>query len=108
MFDAEIAAVLLNRYALAGEAAADLLREGNLEFLVERGELEEHGALDPESLSLGVALFSVESLCFTDGSRALRVAHGPASWTPWTAVAPAVPMAPGSGLSAQADLALAD
>lgn len=107
MFDAEIAAVLLNRYALAGEAAADLLREGNLEFLVERGELEGHGAPGSDEVALGVALFSVESLCFSDGSRALRVANGPASWTPWTAVAPAVP-AVSLGGNTQADLAFAD
>lgn len=32
MFDAEIAAVLLNRRKLTGDAAVALLREGNMSF----------------------------------------------------------------------------
>jgi hypothetical protein len=106
MYDAEIAAVLLNRYTLAGEAAADLMREGNLEFVVERGDLESHVGLDSDSMSLAVSMAGIEALRFTDGSRVVRIAAGPAIWTQWTAVLPPVPAVPVGGFAAHGDLAL--
>lgn len=88
MFDAEIAAKLLNRWgrkppSTQHDTYLDLLREGNLGFTHQQGRV---------SLSEGASPFELESLVFLDGSRALRVSTpGRASeWTQWAALEPAV------------------
>lgn len=88
MFDAEIAATLLNRWA--GQAHNEerqtylgLLREGNLQFTHELGYVGTRGIRDTNACR-------TESLFFGDGSRALRVG-GPdseAGWTRWAALQP--------------------
>lgn len=86
MFDAEIAATLLNRWLRQSsttelEAFLELLREGNLDFVRQSGRVED---------SAKGGTFSVESLVFVDGSRTLRVkAPDHAShWTRWAALEP--------------------
>jgi hypothetical protein len=88
MFDAEIAATLLNRWARhvapdEGDWYLELLREGNLAFTRECGSLGLRGLDD-------MASCVVESLYFTDGSSALRVAspYREGGWTEWTALQP--------------------
>lgn len=88
MFDAEIAATLLNRwdrkYAYPGDRSSlDLLQEGKLHFRHEGGDVHAHGTDAGRRLR-------VECLTFTDGSRALRVtdADGQSGWTRWTAAEP--------------------
>ena len=95
MFDAEIAAKLLNRWAIKPPFAQhdnylDLLHEGNLKFTHQAGRvsLGEKTTTNP---------FDLESLMFVDGSRALRIrTSGPASeWTQWTSLEPPVAAAAG-------------
>jgi len=88
MFDAEIAATLLNRWdrkrAYPGDQSPlDLLEEGKLRFWHEGGDVHAHGNEADRRLR-------VECLTFTDGSRALRVtdADGQSGWTRWTAAEP--------------------
>jgi hypothetical protein len=88
MFDAEIAATLLNRWdrkrAHPGDQSSlDLLQEGKLHFRHEGGDVHAHGTDADWCLR-------VECLTFTDGSRALRVtdADGQSGWTRWTAAEP--------------------
>jgi hypothetical protein len=88
MFDAEIAATLLNRWAEhvapeEGDWYLELLREGNLAFTREYGALGSRGFDD-------IAACVVESLYFVDGSSALRVAspYSEGGWTQWTALQP--------------------
>jgi hypothetical protein len=88
MFDAEIAAKLLNRWALKppaahGDSYLDLLREGNLRFSHQAGSVTPGGVASE-------SLFDLESLVFSDGSRALRLkAPGAATgWTQWAAFEP--------------------
>jgi hypothetical protein len=93
MFDAEIAAKLLNRWTIKRPFSEhdnylDLLREGNLKFTHQAGRvsLGEKTTTNP---------FDLESLVFADGSRALRIRTlGLASdWTQWTALEPPVALA---------------
>lgn len=88
MFDAELAATLLNRSA--SEARNEerqtylvLLREGNLQFTHELGYVGTRGIRDTNACR-------TESLFFGDGSRALRVgaSDSEAGWTRWTALQP--------------------
>lgn len=88
MFDAEIAATLLNRWSHQPPACdegtyLELLREGNLNFTHQLGHLRVDGAVE-------VNPCNVESLVFVDGSRALRVeaAGVVAGWTRWAALEP--------------------
>jgi len=88
MFDAEIAATLLNRSAChvaptEGDWYLELLREGNMAFIRECGPLGSRGFDDR-------AACVVESLYFVDGSSALRVAspYSENGWTQWTALQP--------------------
>jgi hypothetical protein len=88
MFDAQIAATLLNRWdgtrASPEELPSlELLREGKLNFKHEGGEIQTNGIpANPRLL--------IECLTFVDGSRALRVAeaNGKSGWTQWTAAEP--------------------
>ncbi|MGF6753334.1 hypothetical protein [Paraburkholderia sp. GAS334] len=88
MFDAEIAATLLNRWdrkpARAGrDAYLNLLREGNLDFTHQLGRVSVGEAADDSALN-------IESLVFVDGSRAVRIEapdQGP-GWTRWAAFEP--------------------
>ncbi|TKC91107.1 hypothetical protein FAZ69_06990 [Trinickia terrae] len=86
MFDAEIAATLLNRWIGQSSttelgAYLDLLREGNLDFVHQSGRVED--AADGGT-------FNIESLVFVDGSRTLRIKAPDLAphWTRWTAVEP--------------------
>lgn len=84
--DAEIAAVLMNRWHASGdtrEGAIALLREGCLEFTSERGVLQ-----TPDSAFRNQAEF--ECLLFEDGSRILRLVHAHTAevLTPWSSIAP--------------------
>jgi hypothetical protein len=88
MFDAEIAATLLNRWT--GQTAREespsylgLLREGNLQFKHELGYVGTRGIRDTNACR-------TESLFFGDGSRALRVGGSDreAGWTRWAALQP--------------------
>ena len=86
MYDAEIAATLLNRWICQSsttelETFLDLLREGNLDFVHQSGHVTD--------TSDGGA-FSIESLVFVDGSRILRVKAPDLAphWTRWAAVEP--------------------
>jgi hypothetical protein len=88
MFDAQIAATLLNRWdgtraSREEPASLDLLREGKLNFKHEGGEVQTNGTSANSRLL-------VECLTFADGSRALRVAEerGKNGWTQWTAAEP--------------------
>jgi hypothetical protein len=87
MFDAQIAATLLNRWdgtpASTESPSLELLREGKLSFKHEGGEIQTNGTpANPRLL--------IECLTFVDGSRALRVAeaNGKSGWTQWTAAEP--------------------
>ncbi|RKE38157.1 hypothetical protein B0G76_4454 [Paraburkholderia sp. BL23I1N1] len=91
MYDAEIAATLLNRWATRSSTAdfdvyLDLLREGNLSFTYQSGHVREAG------LEEGSAL-NIETLVFDDGSRTLRVEAPDRTprWTRWAAVEPLLP-----------------
>ena len=71
MFDAEIAAKLLNRWTVRPPAAhcdsyLDLLREGNLNFTHQMGRATPGGVASE-------SLFDLESLVFVDGSRPGRI-----------------------------------
>jgi hypothetical protein len=86
MFDAEIAATLLNRWIRQSsttelETFLDLLREGNLDFIHQSGHVKNAPEGGP---------FSIESLVFVDGSRTLRVKAPDLAphWTRWTALEP--------------------
>lgn len=88
MFDAEIAATLLNRWdrkpATADrETYLNLLREGNLDFTHQLGEVSNPGVADADQ-------FNIESLVFVDGSRALRIKAPDIApgWTRWAALEP--------------------
>jgi hypothetical protein len=88
MFDAEIAAKLLNRWTVRPPAAhcdsyLDLLREGNLNFTHQMGRATPGGVASE-------SLFDLESLVFVDGSRALRLKAPGATpdWTQWAAFEP--------------------
>jgi hypothetical protein len=88
MFDAEIAATLLNRWdrkrAYPGnQSALDLLQEGKLHFKHEGGDVR---ADDP----VADRRLRVEWLTFADGSRALRITEtdGQSGWSRWTAAEP--------------------
>jgi hypothetical protein len=95
MFDAEIAAKLLNRWTVKPPAAQhdtsqhdsylDMLREGNLDFTHQMGRV----TLGDVSAD---GLFDLESLVFVDGSRALRLRTPDAvpDWTQWAAFEPPV------------------
>ncbi|WP_434114962.1 hypothetical protein [Paraburkholderia caffeinilytica] len=92
MYDAEIAATLLNRWATRSsttdfDAYFDLLREGNLSFTFQSGHVREAG------IGEGSA-FTVESLVFGDGSRTLRFEAPDRTprWTRWAAVEPLLPV----------------
>jgi len=91
MLDAEVAAILLNRRVMDdqdGQAAGDLLREGNLHFVAESG------GLGPAAVA-GGAPIRVECLLFADGSRAVRVGAADAErrWSRWAVVEPFPPAA---------------
>ncbi|MBV8627519.1 MAG: hypothetical protein JO371_06560 [Paraburkholderia sp.] len=88
MFDAEIAAKLLNRWNRSrgqpeGHSALALLHEGKLHFKHGSGDVR---AADPAA----DRCLSIEWLTFSDGSRALRVAvpNEQGGWSPWTATEP--------------------
>jgi hypothetical protein len=88
MFDAQIAATLLNRWddkgaCPGGQLPLQLLREGNLHFKHEGGDVHANDTPADQHLR-------VECLTFADGSRALRVAEGDgqSGWTRWTAAEP--------------------
>lgn len=88
MFDAEIAATLLNRWdrkrAYPGDQSPlDLLQEGKLHFRHEGGDIHSDDTAADRRLR-------VECLTFADGSRALRVtdAGEQNGWTRWTAAEP--------------------
>ncbi|CAD6545931.1 hypothetical protein ACFQ3P_05605 [Paraburkholderia sabiae] len=90
MFDAEIAATLLNRWTVKPPAAhrdsyLDLLREGNLNFTHQMGSVTPGGVTS-------TSLFELEALEFVDGSRALRLKTPGATpdWTQWAAFEPPV------------------
>jgi hypothetical protein len=90
MFDAEIAATLLNRWTVRPPTAhcdsyLDLLREGNLNFTHQMGSVTPGGVTS-------TSLFELESLEFVDGSRALRLKTPGATpdWTQWAAFEPPV------------------
>jgi len=88
MFDAEIAARLLNRWNRnraqpERHSALAVLQEGNLHFKHGSGDVR---AADPAA----DRRLSIEWLTFSDGSHALRVAvpNEQGDWSPWTATEP--------------------
>ena len=88
MFDAEIAATLLNRWDCkracpGGRTPLELLREGNPHFSHEGGDV--HGHDTPADWRL-----RVECLTFVDGTHTLRdtQADRQSDWTQWTAAEP--------------------
>jgi hypothetical protein len=87
MLDAEVAAILLNRRQVDDQAAGDLLREGNLQFVAESGGF---GPQDTRTPAPGCPQMTIESLLFADGSRAFRVGAPDAGqrWSRWTVVEP--------------------
>ncbi|MDE1007765.1 MAG: hypothetical protein OSB38_19040 [Paraburkholderia fungorum] len=92
MYDAEIAATLLNRWATRSSTTdfdtyLDLLREGNLSFTYQSGHVREAGVEEGSA-------FNIESLVFDDGSRTLRVEDPDRTprWTRWAAVEPLLPV----------------
>lgn len=92
MFDAEAAVTLLNnrdREALADgdDMCLEILKEGNLAFTRERGLIGTRSVFDADTCC-------AESLCFPDGSRALRVtsAENAGGWTRCTALQPVQPL----------------
>ncbi|RKF46740.1 hypothetical protein [Paraburkholderia fungorum] len=91
MYDAEIAATLLNRWATRSSTTdfdtyLELLREGNLSFTYQSGHVREAGVAEGSA-------FNIESLVFDDGSRTLRVEAPDRTprWTRWAAVEPLLP-----------------
>lgn len=92
MYDAEIAATLLNRLATRSSTTdfdtyLELLREGNLSFTYQSGHVREAGVEEGSA-------FHIESLVFDDGSRTLRVEAPDRTprWTRWAAVEPLLPV----------------
>lgn len=90
MFDAEIAATLLNRWdrkptPADRETYLNLLREGNLDFTHQLGAVSNEQEADAGQLN-------IESLVFVDGSRALRIRAPDLApgWTRWAALEPPV------------------
>jgi hypothetical protein len=88
MFDAEVAATLLNRWNRDRaqpdrHSALVLLQEGNLHFKCGSGDVR---AAD----SAADWRLSIEWLTFSDGSHALRVAvpNEQGGWSQWTATEP--------------------
>src|ERR1700739_2884767 len=88
MFDAEIAATLLNRWNRnraqpESHSPLVLLREGELDFQHGSGDVR---ATDPAA----DWRLSIEWLTFSDGSHALRVAapNEPGGWSRWAAPEP--------------------
>ena len=88
MFDAEIAATLLNRWEFkranpGDQSPLDLLREGKLHFKHKGGHIQTDDPARERRLH-------VEYLTFTDDSRASRVtdADGQGGWSRWTAAEP--------------------
>src|ERR1700753_628362 len=85
MYEAEAAATLLNKLSCISpsETYFEVLSEGNLEFDYRQICLSPSGADGMESCF-------AESLCFRDGSRALRVMSENCEngWTRWTALQP--------------------
>lgn len=89
MFDAEIAATLLNRLAVSSpphncQRHLQLLQEGNLQFTRQLGHCNIGTGPDTGE-------FDFESLAFQDGSRALSIyrQNRATSWTSW--VSPSFP-----------------
>ncbi|MFL9909662.1 hypothetical protein [Paraburkholderia sp. RL17-337-BIB-A] len=103
MYDAEIAATLLNRWATRSSTTdfatyLELLREGNLSFTYQSGHVREVGIeagieAGVESGTEAGSAFNIESLVFGDGSRTLRVEAPDKTprWTRWAAVEPLLP-----------------
>jgi hypothetical protein len=107
MYDAEIAATLLNRWATRSSTTdfatyLELLREGNLSFTYQSGHVREVGieAAIEAGIEAGVesgteagSAINIESLVFGDGSRTLRVEAPDRTprWTRWAAVEPLLP-----------------
>jgi hypothetical protein len=88
MFDAEIAATLLNRWeheqpAVHSHSPLELLREGKLSFSRHIGKIWAVPVTGESGLD-------IECLMFADGSRALRLWHtgADAGWTRWAPVEP--------------------
>ncbi|CAM2159278.1 conserved protein of unknown function (plasmid) [Pararobbsia alpina] len=86
--DSDIAATLMNRWDMAGDAREttfELLREGKLQFASERAVF----AVDNAPLGRTVEF---ECLMFEDGSRAVRLVNCDTAraLTPWSSVAPAI------------------
>ena len=88
MFEAEIAATLLNRWdrkpaVAGGDTYLNLLREGNLDFTHQQGRVNVGSAADESELD-------IESLVFVDGSRAVRIKSSDQApgWTRWAALEP--------------------
>ena len=89
MFDAEIAAKLLNRWENKlpeshAQAPLELLNEGNLSFSRHLGKMWAVPTEAEEGLE-------IECLMFADGSRAVRLSEGASEhpgWTRWTAIEP--------------------
>jgi hypothetical protein len=88
MFDAEIAAILLNRWNAdlkisSRDNGLELLREGNLSFSRQIGRVRSDGVTGSNSCG-------VELLLFIDGSKALRVNLSDAreGWSCWAAFQP--------------------
>jgi hypothetical protein len=86
MYDAEVAATLLNRWSAVPridvrDHSLDLLREGNLNFARRLGQLRSDGTND-------CFLYIVEFLFFVDGSCALRVNFKNTNdgWSRWGSV----------------------
>jgi hypothetical protein len=91
MFDAEIAATLLNRWnhrpaACDHPTYLELLREGNLNFTHQLGYVRIKGIADASPCNIE----NIESLVFDDGSRALRISAPSLApgWTRWAALEP--------------------
>ena len=88
MFDAEIAATLLNRWehqqpAFDSHLPLELLREGKLTFSRHIGKMWAVPVT-------GESGRGIECLMFADGSRALRLWHtgGNSGWTRWAPIEP--------------------
>ncbi|AJZ57101.1 hypothetical protein OI25_7488 [Paraburkholderia fungorum] len=92
MFDAEIAATLLNRWdrgfsTSCNQSPLDILHEGNLSFAREVGNMGAGRAVNLNS-------FHIECLAFVDGSRVLRIGEAGmvTVWTDWAAIEPLQPL----------------
>jgi hypothetical protein len=88
MFDAEIAATLLNRWdrnraQAESHSPLTLLHEGKLRFKHGSGDVRDADPSADQHLS-------IEWLTFSDGSHALRVAvpNEPSGWSQWAAAEP--------------------